>query len=231
MTAVLPSDTHAVLDPGHTIDHNNLVDCLAAITGASPGGAVTVQQSMNTLAGGVTGGRFLRGNGTNVILDKIKLSDISGLIAASARFSPANPATTTSTTQVMMGLGAAGGGQALLYTPIGSGVVVVTVTAVGVFTAGAAGGLLIGGRYGLVSGGVPANGAAVTGTAFGPSGDQMIRISSVSATTGTPVTVTDRVSGLTLNSQYWVDLAIASPVGTTTAGVVAVVAVFEEQLS
>ena len=143
--------------------------------------------------------------------------------AASVSFKPANPAGTVSTTQVMMGLG-----STLLYTPAGSGVVIVTVTAVASISAGAAGAVTVGGRYG--TGAAPASGVAVTGTAFGPASDPNVRVPNVSATTGTPLTIADRLA-LTAGTAYWFDLAVASPVGTTTAGVISICAVLEERAS
>jgi hypothetical protein len=76
VTATLPSDTHSVDDTGHTTDHNDLVDCVSAITGSSPGDSVTVQKTMNTLAGAVTSGDYLRGNGTNVVMAAIEAADL-----------------------------------------------------------------------------------------------------------------------------------------------------------
>lgn len=74
--ATLPADTHVANDSGHPADHNAIVDVLSQITGAAPGGAVSLQTVMNTIAGGVTSGLYLRGNGTNVLLAAILAADL-----------------------------------------------------------------------------------------------------------------------------------------------------------
>lgn len=82
MTAILPSDTHTTGDAGHLADHNNIVDCLAAMSGAATGGgSVTAQATLNTLAGAVTSGDYLRGNGTNVVMAALAAADMTGTVA------------------------------------------------------------------------------------------------------------------------------------------------------
>lgn len=77
--ATLPSDTHVAGDAGHPADHNAIVDVLSQVTGAAPGGAVSLQTVMNTIAGGVTSGQYLRGNGSNVALSAIQAADLPTL--------------------------------------------------------------------------------------------------------------------------------------------------------
>jgi hypothetical protein len=95
--AKLPPDTRAVGTPDPAGDMDNVIDALAVITGATPGGAdpgsgtVTTQQAMDTLAGGTTSGRYMRGNGTHVVLDTLQAADMTGTLAAAAL-----PAATTS---------------------------------------------------------------------------------------------------------------------------------------
>lgn len=143
------------------------------------------------------------------------------LPAASASFKPTNPTGTASTTEVMMGMG-----STIAFTPNSSGKVIVTVCCIVNISAGAANQVQVGGRFG--TGTAPANAAAVTGTVFGPTSDPNIRVNNVSASVGTPYTVTDRLS-LTAGTAYWFDLAVAAQVGTNTNGVINVVAVIAEQ--
>lgn len=217
MVAQIPSDTHAINDTGHTTDHNNATDVLVLITGTAAGGTPTVQGTMNNLAGGVTAQRFLRGNGTNVVLDKIYRSDIQNCQAASAGFTPASPASTTSTSMVMMGL-------AMAYTPTQSGIVVVHVTGTGA-TATSSVGFNVGVRYG--TGTAPAHGAAVTGTTAG----QDITDHGSGAGSQVGFAFVARLSGLTANTAYWFDLALSTTNASDAASLASIMAVIEEKLA
>lgn len=139
--------------------------------------------------------------------------------AASAVFKPAAPTGTTSTTPVMMGLG-----SAITFTPAGTGIVKITVTANVIISAGVAGSVLVGGRYG--TGTAPANAAAASGTVFGPATDPTIRVG-VATSAGAPLAIADRLA-LTAGVTYWFDLAVTQGTGSNTGGPVAVVAVLEE---
>jgi hypothetical protein len=119
--------------------------------------------------------------------------------AAPASFAPSNPASTTSVTQVMMGVGAT-----CAYTPAGSGNVQVTVTGA-VRTQTAQQPVTAGGRYG--TGTAPSNGAAVTGTRFGPAADPALSGSGAGAWTSLAITA---LLALTPGTAYWFDLAIAT---------------------
>ena len=67
--------------------------------------------------------------------------------------------------------------------------------------------------YGLVSGGVPANAAASTGTALG----SLRRFSNNANTAAVyaPFAIMEYVSGLTLGVAYWVDLNLKAVTGGT----------------
>jgi hypothetical protein len=126
--------------------------------------------------------------------------------AAPASFTPANPATTASTTLVMMGLG-----STVAYTPRSSGLVLVMFSC-SVATATAVAVITIGPRFG--TGGAPANGVAVTGTRFGVVAD----ITTQAPSTTAPDSVSAQaVLALTANTAYWVDLALATAVGADAA--------------
>lgn len=120
--------------------------------------------------------------------------------AAGASFTPADPASTTSGSLVMMGLGAT-----CTYTPAGTGQVLAVITGQAT-TATASVAMTVGARRGTST--APANGAAVTGTAIGA--DQTIRPAGTAGGVGFTFT---RVMNLTPGTMYWIDLAI----GTTNA--------------
>lgn len=77
--AALPPDTRTAGTPDPAGDNNALVDCVSVITGAAPGGTVTAQQTMDTLAGGVAAGQYLRGNGTHAVMSAIQAGDVPAL--------------------------------------------------------------------------------------------------------------------------------------------------------
>ena len=114
--------------------------------------------------------------------------------AASAAFKPANPASTTSTTVKMMGLG-----STCAFTPAGTGNLLITVTGILVQTAALT---TISPRYG--TGTAPANAAAASGTVWG-----MPSAGTWQAGGQDPFAFTDIVS-LTPATAYWFDLAIAT---------------------
>jgi trimeric autotransporter adhesin len=130
---------------------------------------------------------------------------------APARFSPANPTGTTSTTQVMMGFGAT-----CAFTPTGSGLVLVTICGTSKTTV-AQQPVTTGARYGTST--APTNGAAVTGTRFGPASDVAVSGSGAGAFCGFAIT---DVLTLTPATAYWFDLAIQTGNASDTASVAAV---------
>ena len=114
-----------------------------------------------------------------------------------------NPAGTTSTTLIMAGLG-------LQITPVNSGTVEVWLTgSVRNNTAGSGANM----QFVYGTGTPPANGAASTGTAIG-TGIQSV---AVGGTNTTPFTLLAAITGLTLGTQYWIDLRFrALTSGTAT---------------
>lgn len=128
--------------------------------------------------------------------------------AAAQSFAPANPAPTSSTTEVMMGLG-----STCSYTPASTGRVLVIV---GLFATTATGlvSITAGGRFG--TGTAPANGAAVTGTAFGPVADPAIRAPAIGQFGGMPFSA---VLSLTAGTTYWFDLAVSTANASDAASV------------
>jgi len=170
-------------------------DYTAAQVGAVPASALPL-----SLANGGTGAAYAT---LAALLAAMGLT----VPAPAATFQPANPAGTSSATLVMMGLGAAGGGQACLYTPAGTGSVIATIRGeYAILTA--ANNLTLGPRYGLVSGGVPANAAPVTGTRWGAPSDSTVRTAStVGPANSIPFSFTSKIV-LVPGNQYWFDLAL-----------------------
>jgi hypothetical protein len=156
-------------------------------------------------------------------------SSVAGLVklpAASASFKPANPTGTTSLTLVMMGLGAAGGGQSCLYTPATTGIVEVTLNG-WVNIAVATNQITVGARYG--TGTAPANAAAVTGTRFGSNTDPVCSPSAV--TKYMTATFNDIITGLTPGTQYWFDYALATNNASDAVTVISVTCTLKELLA
>ena len=76
-------------------------------------GATTAQTAMNTLAGAVTSGSYLRGNGTNVVLSTIQAADVPTLnqnTTGSSGSCTGNAATATTATNVSGTVAVANGG-------------------------------------------------------------------------------------------------------------------------
>ena len=166
-------------------------------------GAKTVQRAgAALLASDITSG-FYYGvvyDGTNFQL--LFSSALSPLGApASAHSTPANPTGTASTSLVQMGLGGT-------ITPNSSGKVLFIISG-DVQNSTAGDGFLYQTRYG--SGAGPANGVAVTGTAV--SG----QTTCVPNSTGNaaPFSTQGVVTGLTVGTAYWYDLALAAFIGGT----------------
>jgi hypothetical protein len=110
---------------------------------------------------------------------------------------PAAPASTVSTTLVMAGVG----GTATI-TPSATGRVLITASG-DCYTATAVVGIIVGLYHG--TGGAPANGAAVTGTADGAAVHG--RSSGTTALVALPFSITWVVTGLTVGTPIWIDLA------------------------
>lgn len=129
----------------------------------------------------------------------------------STRFAPADPASTVSTSLVMMGL-AAGTGPSV-YTPVASTKLRITVTGV-VSAATASAGIQFAGRYG--TGTAPANGAASTGTAFG-AGAATVQ---GPVNDGLMMVIDDVITGLTVGTQIWIDVALKTSNAADAASLV-----------
>jgi len=138
--------------------------------------------------------------------------EVVGAKAAPAAFLPADPASTVSVnTPVMMGLGAT-----CAYTPAGAGLVAINITGLGA-TATAAVQFNIGPRFG--TGTAPINGAADTGTRFGTTADQLIKVPSIGGKTAFGFTAQVQ---LVTGTAYWFDLAISTNTGGDAASISAV---------
>ena len=149
------------------------------------------------------------------------LSNAAGtgaVTASSVATAPASPASTTSTSQVMMGLGST---ASWAFTPLNTGIVTVSVMG-GFLTQTAITSCTIGGRFG--TGTAPVNGAAVTGTSFG--GNTVYQATSISHPS--QFSILGRFS-LTPGTAYWFDLAVATG-NASDAATVSNVAVLIEEL-
>jgi len=173
--------------------------------GLTPTGATTL--SVNGLgaknvvigASALVGGEMQAGQVALVYYDGTSFQLIGARrIPAETYVTPANPAQTTDTTGVMMGLAAT-------ITPTTSGVIRIWIS--GNAQNGSVGdGCVIGIRYG--TGAAPANGVALTGTALHAA-------ATTSTATGDKVgfALASRVVGLTVGTAYWIDASLASAAG------------------
>jgi hypothetical protein len=118
----------------------------------------------------------------------------------SAQSTPADPATTTSTTGVMMGLAGS-------ITPGYSGKILIIISG-DIDNSTSANGAQVQIRYG--TGTAPANGAALTGTTAG----SLVKFFESTNTQRNGIHCNAIVSGLTVSTAYWIDLSLA----VTTAG-------------
>jgi hypothetical protein len=161
----------------------------------------------DTMYGGTTGGNTTRlpGNtsATGAVLAQTGTGSVSAApawvkVASPASFTPGDPASTTSATLVMMGLG-----STCTYTPAGTGHVLVNVTGgASTLTSSVTG--VFGGRFG--TGTAPANGTAVTGTRFGSAADIQFKSNGVPATVQSFALTA--VLSLTPGTAYWFDIAL-----------------------
>jgi hypothetical protein len=102
MTIIL-NGTTGVTFPDGTTQTDGLSTPVPIADGGT--GQTTRQAAMDALAGAVTSGSYLRGDGTDVIMDTLKAADMTGAIAianggtgqttATAAFNALNPMTTT----------------------------------------------------------------------------------------------------------------------------------------
>jgi hypothetical protein len=122
----------------------------------------------------------------------------------------ASPTGTSSTTEVMMGL-------STTFTPVSTGNVLVRITGVGSTATGAAN-FGLEGRYG--TGTAPSNGVALTGTGF-PQG--VLTLRGAVASGPTSFLVEAKITGLTVGTAYWFDLALKTSNASDAASVTNVV--------
>ena len=147
------------------------------------------------------------GTFTNAMAVTVSFEPVTGA-AYEVNSQPANPTGTTNTTGVMMGLGhspASIGFKANL----GTGAVLVTICGT-IFNAGGVGD---GAKVAIYAGtgAAPANGAALTGSQYST------YLQYISSTTAgkVPFSITTIITGMTPNTQYWLDLALAAITGGT----------------
>lgn len=134
---------------------------------------------------------------------------------------PANPAVTTSGTLVMAGVGLLGGSTTKMgITPTGTGIVRIIVK--GEFNNNTAGvNVAVGLRFGTTT--APANGDAVTGT----TADVDVTYTSDLNTKREFVKMAN-VTGLTIGTAVWFDLAFSTSSGADAAALVNIAADIEE---
>ena len=146
------------------------------------------------------------------------ITNAAGLKSANASYQarPADPTGSTNTiTGVMMGLAGS-------ITPSGSGKVLVTVTGNLTNASSVGFGASVQARYG--TGTAPSNGATPVGTSVSPGA--VLKYTSASSSEIVPFTCCGVVTGLTVGTPYWIDLALAaSGGGTATATNISVTAV------
>jgi len=124
---------------------------------------------------------------------------------ARSQSSPSDPATTTSTVGVMMGLAGS-------ITPVSTGNVMVIISG-DYDNATGDNGCAVQMRTG--TGVAPANAAALTGTARGGLLTMNVTASTGAATNRIPFTCNCLITGLTLNTAIWIDIGLAAVVGGT----------------
>lgn len=122
---------------------------------------------------------------------------------ATEQIQPSNQTGTASATAVMMGL-------AGTITPVVTGRICITVSG-DVFNPNIGDGATVQLSYG--TGAAPANGAALAGTQVGTA----VKYVAATVAAKVPFSVTAVVTGLTLSTAYWIDLAVAATTGGTAS--------------
>lgn len=120
-----------------------------------------------------------------------------------------NPTGTQSLTRVMMGLGAL-----VSIIPVLTGRVLIVAT--GTLQAGNTGPVICQWQLRAGTGTPPINGAALTGSYAGPTGQYAPNGTS---TMGFPATLVGFIPGLTLGVPLWIDVAIGNPPGGSSANI------------
>jgi hypothetical protein len=142
--------------------------------------------------------------------------------AAPQGYATTNPSGITSTSGAMAGLGQAAAG-ALLYTPTLTGNIMVILAGLA-RTITAVAPVIITPKYGQTA--APAFNAAPTGTTWGPAGP--FGIESPAAGWGVGFTANGRITGLTINSQTWIDLEVATGTAADAAEISSLTALIWE---
>lgn len=143
-------------------------------------------------------------SGANPCVTSCNLTVAQSLTNTILDANPADPASTTSTTGVMMGLG-----TTCKLTPSYSTRVHITVD--GVLSATATARVFAIGKFG--TGTAPINGAAFSGTTFG--GTRAVSIGAT-FTDGIPFSTSAVITGLTPATAYWFDIDLSGTSGTIT---------------
>jgi len=182
-------------------------------------GALTYSTTTHTFgcnAGAGTGNVVVSGTPTaNQLAQWTSATDIKGtafgtlqLTSAHQSVSPASPGGTTSTTGVMMGLGAS-----CKLTPATTGRIRFTIVG-NVTNNNTSKTTFVTGRYG--TGTAPSNGAALTGTLFNNG------VTSTTTAAGSPAsifTLEGIISGLSVGTQVWYDVSVATNDAATTSSI------------
>ena len=130
---------------------------------------------------------------------------------ASVQVQPSNPTAPASTgAYKMQGLGASA-----VITPTRSGKIIVTFSGTVISPAGTAAGNGLGYQISYGTGTAPANAAALTGTQVGTIQSWVNPTTVVAADVFVPFSTTAIITGLTVGTTYWLDLA-AESVGTAS---------------
>lgn len=204
---VTPTDeTNSVnVSGGYYINNVNISTTFATGTLSASNGLVVTGKGVEL--GAPTGGQPSGAGGINATSYLLNGQNIAtGKVAYGAK-ALLSGSTTTSTGLVMLGLGAAVGGT--LFTPRVSGNVFVSITSsIVISTTSAMTAILAFG-----TGTPPAQGAAATGTAISDTISASVAVANTYAVT---VPIIGALAGLTLGTQYWVDVQWATGAGTLT---------------
>lgn len=175
-----------------------------------PAAGLIISINQNNVANGFVNQDLVTANGDNgevLILTPVadRWTASGNKIGAIATYTPADPATTTDTTGLMMGLG-----STISFTPRKSGNALVVISG-DIDNGTASNGSQVQIRFG--TGTAPVNGAALTGTVAGG----LVKMVNTDATTPgrVPFTLTS-VLPLTVDVANWIDVSLASITGGTS---------------
>ena len=198
------ADTLQTLGLAQTITAVKTMSGLNVIEHANTG--LTIRNPADTFDYTLTGGAITAAR--TITLPLTTQAETFAVVPQTASSNNANPAATTSTTGVMMGL-------AVAITPRVSGKLIVFVSGQGDQGTGD-NGFKFDIRYG--TGTAPTNGAALTGTQIGGVvTGQVVGSTSTTDVPTLPFSHQGIVSGLTVGTAYWIDISFGAVGGTTTA--------------